>query len=244
MHGPVLYSSETANRSCDAKGSDLPSPPVESRMRRIVIILLLVGAGVAAAYLLNRSEGRTQESAESTAPPPRAPADSWTISRGSAPFDKMADAGVEDTKSEPFYFDLAELDFSAIRARTPDSLYWLMAAPTDDSEVLAARAREREERNRQYGKVVSNTATVEEINDYYAYRRKLSEDYIEVLQLILDEHGDELSERHSGLFELTISMHTARLAEIPSKIDDALRRKLEYDQAKTEWQKQKTDNAP
>lgn len=138
----------------------------------------------------------------------------------------------------PFHFDLAELDFEALRDRTPDSLYWLMAAPTDDPKALEARARAREERNRQYGKVVSNTATVEEIHDYYAYRRKLSEDYIEVLQLILDEHGDELSERDAGLFELTISMHSARLAEIPSKLDDALQRKAEYDRVKQAWQEQ------
>lgn len=213
-------------------------------MRRVLITLLLVGAGVAVAYFLNRKGGAPAESADSSGSVPRASSSSPSpLSETGAVVNDAADAGVPDSADEPFHFDLADLDFEAIRRQTPRSLYWLMAAPTDDPEVLDARARARAERNRQYGKVVSNTATVEEIHDYYAYRRKLSEDYIEVLQLILDEHGDELSERDTGLFELTISMHSARLAEIPAKLDDALHRKTEYDEAKQEWQEQKRQGA-
>jgi hypothetical protein len=209
-------------------------------MRRILITVLLLTAGVVVAVLLNRLVGRrpTEIPAapnDGTAPP----LGSATVSSGVVAADDPGDAGVEDLEAQPFRFDLAELDYEELRRRTPDSLYWLMAAPTDDPALRTARARAREERNRQYGKVVSNTATVEEIRDYYAYRRKLSEDYIEVLQLILDDHGDELSERDAGLFELTISMHAARLAEIPAKLDDAMRRKAEYDRVKAEWREQR-----
>ncbi|MEM9727459.1 MAG: hypothetical protein AAF997_02660 [Myxococcota bacterium] len=137
------------------------------------------------------------------------------------------------------YFDLANLDFDALRARTPRNLYWLMAAPTDDPEVLDARRQEKVRRNEQYGRVLSSSAPTAEIEDYFAYRRKLSEDYIEVSQLILDEHGDDLAERDVGLLELTIALHASRLGEIPSKLDDALRRKQEYDQVKRAWQAQR-----
>jgi hypothetical protein len=211
-------------------------------MRRALITFVLVCAGIGVAWLLNRRANAPPEAeppsfaTEQTGPERRRDA----VDPGGATLG--ADAGV-DQPPEPFHFDLADLDFEALRRETPDSLYWLMAAPTKDPALLEARARNREERNRQYGKVVSNTATVEEIHDYYAYRRKLSEDYIEVLQLILDEHGDELSERDTGLFELTISLHTARLAELPSKLDDALRRKAEYDEVKKEWQEQQRRDA-
>lgn len=211
-------------------------------MRRVLITLLLVGAGAAAAYSLNRCTGTTSEQGnaategqrrERTPPARRAFTDTeWDVS---------ADAGIENQVGEPTapYFDLGDLDFDAIREKTPDSLYWLMAAPTDDAEILRARAEAREARNQQYGKVVSSTATEEQIRDYYAYRKTLSEDYIEVLQLILDEHGSELSDRDVGLFELTISMHSARLGEIPAKLDDALQRKAEYDRVKQAWQEQR-----
>lgn len=206
-------------------------------MRRILITVLLVSAGVAVAFLLNRQSGEAPAQRAEGSPEPAMPEStpSWIPRPADLP-DAGVDGGAMGPEPQPFHFDLGDLDFDALHRQTPDSLYWSMAAPTDDPAVLEARAKAREERNRQYGKVVSNTATVEEIRDYYAYRRKLSEDYIEVLQLILDEHGDELSERDTGLFELTISMHAARLAEIPSKLDDALQRKAEYDRVKAQWQ--------
>jgi hypothetical protein len=212
-------------------------------MRRILFTVLLLAAGVAVAFLLNRRAGRAPADEADRAPsartrqnkPPSSSIQSPTLDGG---------VGAQESPPEavPVHFDLGDLDFESLQRRTPDSLYWRMAAPTDDPAVLDARARTREERNKQYGKVVSNTASVEEIHDYYAYRRKLSEDYIEVLQLILDEHGDDLSERDTGLFELTVSMHTARLAEIPDKLAEALERKAEYDRIKKEWQEQQRQN--
>jgi hypothetical protein len=213
-------------------------------MRRVLITVLLLGAGVAVAFFLNRrtDEAPVRRAEASPEPSAKQETPSWLPEPADMP-DAGVDAGMMEPEPQPFRFDLADLDFDALRRRTPESLYWLMAAPTDDPAVLEARAQAREERNRQYGKVVSNTATVEEIRDYYAYRRKLSEDYIEMLQLIMDEHGDELSERDAGLFELTIAMHTERLAEIPSKLDDALQRKAEYDRVKAEWQKQRREDS-
>jgi len=219
-------------------------------MQRFLIGLALVGAGIAFALFLNRRTAQTSEpyvkapdfeSAKGTevdrALPQQPPYD------GGIPLVGDAGAGIDPSMEAPS-FDLGDLDYEALRKQTPHSLYWLMAAPTDDPDVLQARREVRDERNRQYGKVVSNTATVEEIRDYYAYKRKLSEDYVEVLQLILDEHGDELAERDVGLLELALSMHSSLLSELPRKEDDALHRKAEYDRVKRAWQEQQPTKTP
>lgn len=216
-------------------------------MQRFLIGLALVGAGVALALYLNRrgpeaSAERTSTSdlGSSDQPPTDPIPPSWAAYDGGVALG--ADAGVpNDPTMQAPSFDLGELDYESLRKQTPNSLYWLMAAPTDDPDVLEARRRAREKRNEQYGKVVSNTATTEEIRDYYAYRRKLSEDYIEVVQLILDEHGNELSERDVGLLELALAMHSSLLSELPQKQTDALQRKAEYDRVKREWQEQQLE---
>lgn len=215
-------------------------------MPRFLVGLALLGAGVALAWFLNQrpAEGPEARSepeqfdASREAPEDRLPPQHWVYDGGVAA--SGDDAGVPiEQGAEPPSFDLGDLDYEALRKQTPGSLYWLMAAPTEDPDVLEARRQAREERNQQYGKVVSNTASVEEIRDYYAYKRKLSEDYIEVLQLILDEHGNELSERDVGLLELALSMHSSLLSDLPKKEDDALQRKAEHERVRQAWQEQR-----
>ncbi|MFZ1863670.1 MAG: hypothetical protein WAU39_05560 [Polyangiales bacterium] len=217
-------------------------------MQRFLIGLALVGAGIVLALFLNRRTAETPE--QHMKARDFEPAKETDVDRalpkeprydGGVALGGDAGAGIDPSMETPS-FDLGDLDYEALRKQTPDSLYWLMAAPTDDPDMLQARRKAREERNRQYGEVVSNTATVEQIRDYYAYKRKLSEDYIEVLQLILDEHGDELSERDVGLLELALSMHSSLLSDLPSKEDDALQRKAEYDRVKRAWQEQQSQD--
>lgn len=212
----------------------------QGTMRAAVGTALLV-IGVVAAYLLIRdaSEIEGEPSASVTdgersardRPRKRPPSPAFGFE------DEDVDVSIDATLEAP-HFDLGQLDFEALRERAPNSLYWLLAAPTDDPAVLEARRAEKARRNEQYGRVLSGEASVEEIEDYYAYRRRLSEDYVEVAQLILDTHGDEMSERDVGLFELTIALHGSRLSELPQKLDDALRRKTEYDEVKRAWQAQ------
>lgn len=209
-------------------------------MRGVIGIALLV-IGIVVVYAVNRPRPKTVEKPVATTDANATKPERAGASRSAPAFDsdqpKLA-VSAEATFEAP-HFDLAKLDYESLRKRTPDSLYWLLAAPTEDPEALKARQVERERRNAQYGRVVSSAATVAEIEDYYAYRRRLSEDYIEVAQLILNDHGDELSERDVGLFELTIALHAARLSELPKKMDDALRRKSEYDRVKEVWQAQR-----
>jgi len=100
-------------------------------MRRILITVLLLTAGIVVAVLLNRLVGRgpTEIPAapnDGTAPP----LGSATVSAGVVAADDPDDAGVEDLEAQPFRFDLAELDYEELRRRTPDSLYWFNGVPT------------------------------------------------------------------------------------------------------------------
>jgi hypothetical protein len=129
------------------------------------------------------------------------------------------------------------VDLERLRARIPDNLYWLLGAPIEDPQALQARAEEEQRWNQLYGKVLSGTASEEEIQRYYDHRRQLSRDYIEFARLVLQEYPDELPERDRGLYELSIEMHTTRLAEIPRQIEEALARKQDQDRRRDEWQR-------
>jgi hypothetical protein len=127
------------------------------------------------------------------------------------------------------------VDLERLRARIPDNLYWRLGMPTKDPQVLQMRAEEERRWNDLYGKVLSGTGTEEEVRRYYDHRRQVSADYIEFARLVLDEHGAELPEQERGLYELSIEMHTTRLAEIPRQIDEAMARKQAQDQRREEW---------
>jgi len=116
------------------------------------------------------------------------------------------------------------VDLDRLRERLPDNLYWTLGAPTDDKNILAERAERARRSNELFGKVQSTTASEEEIQRYYADRRRVSEDYIQFAELVLAEHRGALPQEHVGLYELSVNLHRARLAEIPRNRDDALAR--------------------
>jgi hypothetical protein len=122
-----------------------------------------------------------------------------------------------------------------LRARLPGNLYWELDAPTKDPQVLQRRAETQRKWNEIFGKVQSGDASEEEIHRYYDYRRKLSEDYIAVANLMLTEGGDQLPERDRGLIELSIRMHQDRLKAVPRQVEEALARKQLQDQRREEW---------
>jgi hypothetical protein len=116
------------------------------------------------------------------------------------------------------------VDLEGLRARLPNNLYWVLGAPTDDPDTLRQRAERARLTNELYGKVLSTTATEEEIQRYYAERRRVSEDYIEFAEMVLTAYRDRLPTEHVGLYELSIRLHSARLDEIPRDQEEALAR--------------------
>ncbi len=127
------------------------------------------------------------------------------------------------------------VDLARLRDKIPDNLYWRFDAPTQDAQILQARADEKQRWNTLFGKVQSGTATDEELQQHFAHRRQLSEDYIELAELVITEHGAQLPEQERGMYELGIRMHSTRLAEIPRQIEQARERKALQDRRREEW---------
>ncbi|WP_108077602.1 hypothetical protein [Vitiosangium sp. GDMCC 1.1324] len=181
-------------------------------------------------------EEKTAAPASNTAPPP-------SPSAPSAPPQALAavatDAGVV-SDTPPEFQPSAEpgkhpVDLAKLRERLPGNLYWELGVPTKDPEVQRKRAEDGKHWNDLYGKVLSGTATEEEIRQYYDHRRKVSEDYISFASAVLQEYGSQLPDQERGLYELSIRMHRTRLEEMPGQLDDALARKLTQDQRRKEW---------
>jgi len=90
--------------------------------------------------------------------------------------------------------------------------------------VAKARAARAEQDNAALGRIQANEASPEEARAYYAERRALSRDYLQIAELVLTENGDRLPERDRGMFELTVTLHRARLQQIDRDESDALAR--------------------
>jgi hypothetical protein len=122
-----------------------------------------------------------------------------------------------------------------LRAEIPHNRYWIDSAPTNDPEELKRRETEAAAWNDLHGKVLSGTATADEIHTWVDHRRHVSEDAIELAQRILAEHGSELPDRDRGLLELAVEMHRTRLDELPRQESEAQARKVEQDRRRAEW---------
>ena len=139
----------------------------------------------------------------------------------------------------------ASVDLEALRKELPDNLYWKMSSPTKDPVVLREREEERERWNVEYGKVLSNTATADEIDAYYARRYRLFSDYIDFATYLLTDYGDHLPQQDVGLLKVAIELNLARLEEIPRQIAEAHERREAHEAARRAWlesQKSFTDD--
>jgi predicted transcriptional regulator len=129
----------------------------------------------------------------------------------------------------------AQVDLEALREEMPDNLYWELGAPTSDPSVEEARAERRARWNEAYGKVVSGTATIDEIHAYYDERAQVSTDYLEFATRVLEQYGDILPERDVGLLELSAKMHRGRLQSMPRQVAQAIERKEQQDRLREAW---------
>jgi len=129
----------------------------------------------------------------------------------------------------------ASVDLDKVREAMPDNLFWKMAMPTGDEAVIRERQEERARWNVEYGKVLSNTATAEEIDAYYAHQQRLSSDYVEFGAYVLAEFGDKLPIRDIGLLKVAVELNMAKLEEIPRRIAEAQERRVAHDAARRAW---------
>lgn len=130
------------------------------------------------------------------------------------------------------------VDLHALREKLADNIYWQLDAPTTDPEELRLRAEEKKSWESLRGRIVSNTASEEEIDRYYDHQKRVSEDYIAFSTAVLEEYGDQLSEPEVGAHELSLKMHAMRLGELPRHREEARARKLIQDQKREEWRRQ------
>lgn len=211
--------------------------------RSHLVVATCAALALLAAYLgTARVAGTPASVAETPAPapleasPPSASAGVDEPDPGESP----ADAPSPSSASDPLFGDgdgaaWAAVDLDAVRRALPDNLYWQTSVPTTDLRELDRRAEERERWNVEYGKVLSNTATEQEIEAYYAHRQRVSEDAIEFANHLLNHYGERLPPRDVGLLELAIELHLARLEEIPRQIADAHRRREAHEAARQAW---------
>lgn len=240
-------------------------------MRRRSLHLLLVGALVLpllfaavasrwiGRHLRDPAPGDTTATLSSEHAPPASEPPAGARDRPTAETvrEPTVKAPAEPLPSPPSPADAAEpldalgaggwdvVDLNAVRAALPRNLYWTMSAPTKDPAVREAREAERARWNVEYGKVLSNTATAEEVDAYYMHRKRLSSDYVELATHLLVNYGTKLPKRDVGLFKLAIDMHLARLEEIPRQLAEAHERRVAHDAARRAWlEEQKAFGAP
>ena len=132
----------------------------------------------------------------------------------------------------------AAVDLGAVRAAMPENLYWRMGVPTSDPEILRWREEERARWNVEYGKVLSNTATEEEVVAYFEHRDRLASDYVEFITHILENYGESLTLRDVGLLKVAAELNLARLEEIPRQMADALERRKAHAEAREAWRRE------
>ncbi|MBY0277677.1 hypothetical protein K2Z84_20270 [Candidatus Binatia bacterium] len=211
---------------------------------------LLLGGAIVAAVLVGvalRTQRTTRPAAAPAVPEPVTAARSADDPHGAAESAvglPPADGGAvpesaEDPLDEPNTW--AAVDLEAVRRAMPDNLYWRMSSPTRDEAVLRERAEERARWNEAYGKVLSNTATEQEIIDYYAHRDRLASDYVQFATYILENYGEQLSIRDLGLMKVAVELNLATLEQIPRQIEEAQQRRVAHEQAREAWRRDQAD---
>lgn len=210
-----------------------------------------VAVAAAAAALLGWSlwggEAESGPSAVSAAPPPEpgsVPTRTADLSGAAAAQPEPPDARPEELDPSEGMFDASALawsqvDLDEVRAALPQNGYWERSMPTSDPEVLRAREEERAYWEHQYGKVLSNTGTEEEVREYYDHRQRVAEDAVEFSGYLLDHYGGVLPERDLRLLLLAQRLNRARLEELPRNLSDALDRREAHARAREEWLAQK-----
>lgn len=220
------------------------------RGRSRIGLLLVVGVGIVlglAALLrwvnarhAQRTAAAARTAAAEAAPDPTKP-HRTPVWNGALDDDGGGPSEDQQYKADPLNPTLdtadawAQIDFDEIRRALPDSMYWKMAFPTKDPDLIAERQRIRDQWNAQFGKIQANVATDEEIDAYYAEQEKLSNDYLEFLVYLADHYGNAVPRSEIGALKLAGQMHLAKLEEMPRRIAEAKERHAAHEQARQAW---------
>ena len=204
------------------------------RYRWLLLLFALLLAALAAGIAATRSVEPVAErriAPPAVVPAPRAPAPPPPA----APVPDPAALPLPPGSPAPVIDEGYPVSLERLRAELPRNRYWIDSAPTNDPQELKRRETEAAAWNDLHGKVLSGTATTDEIHTWVDHRRQVSEDAIELAQRILAEQGSELPDRDRGLLELAVEMHRTRLDELPRQESEAQARKVEQDRRRAEW---------
>jgi hypothetical protein len=127
------------------------------------------------------------------------------------------DRGLSDSHSEE---TLDKRVAHRLRDTFPDNL----ALPALTAEKKDEKQKAREERNLAYGQIAANRASEKQIHAYYDDQIRLTEDSIQILEFILYQYKDELSERSRKKHEYMLERFQQRLEIIPQKEKEVLSR--------------------
>jgi hypothetical protein len=212
-----------------------------TRARTLALAALVLALLVALGFLvLRRGEGPAVRAATPDLPtpapvaPPRAEPP-VADSEPQQPVAPLPAAPAPEEHGDPFAEAWSTVDLEEVRAALPDNRYWQDHAPTTDERVLREREEARALTNELYGKVLSGTGTEEEIRAYFEQRQRASTDAIQFADYLLERHEGDLTERDQELLHLARRLHLARLQEVPRRLDEALVRKRQQDEARAAW---------
>lgn len=228
------------------------NPPKENQGIRPRVWMAVLGflavLGVVVAFVGGKRAPHAPKGAASTAAPGAAGSTgSAATASANARSRASRDGGStvhEEAKEAPEYIEgmvWGDIDLREARAAMPDNLYWSMAAPTKDEEILKAREQEKERRDQQYGRVLSGDASEDEVKDYYDWRRRVSSDFLEFADFMSRSYADGSNEELKGMLALAVKLHTARLAQIDSDLAAALARAQEHARIREEWQREQAE---
>jgi hypothetical protein len=203
---------------------------VKSRVRSLTIGIAAVAIVVGVFWYVRRSAhdevpSVTKTTAGSVMTPPALARAPESASAGSNGLVGPVGPGGSGALDQVGHAEAYPVNLEALRARLPDNRYWTLGAPTSDPAVAKARAARAERDNVAFGRIQSGEATPEEIRAYFAERRAISRDYLQLAELVLAEQGDALPSRDRGMFELSANLHRARLQQIERDERDALARR-------------------
>ena len=124
---------------------------------------------------------------------------------------------------------------ASLEKKHPKNLYWELASPTSDELVLEQRKETRNYWEKEYGKVLSGTASKAEVDSYYSYQQSLIKDYLTITQDLLNNYSSDLPEQDLRLLNLAKNMQQSKLNDIPGHWKNSLEKSNRHEDQRQQW---------